>query len=74
MIKYICDNKRHLVCIPYSIENLHTMARDLGINVCWFHKNHYDIPKNKIKYITSKCEVVSPKDIVRIIKGIKTDL
>lgn len=28
---YVTDGKRHLVCIPYSVENLHQMAADLGI-------------------------------------------
>jgi hypothetical protein len=45
------------------------MARDLGINICWFHKNHYDIPKSRIQDVMERCTVVSPKDIVRIIKG-----
>ncbi len=67
---YYCDEKRHLVCVPYSIENLHIMAEDLGIKRVWFHKNHYDIPKRRIEEINSKCIVISPKDIVRIIKGI----
>ena len=25
-MRYFCDNARHLVCEPYSIENLHRMA------------------------------------------------
>jgi hypothetical protein len=66
---YYCDNKRHLVCIPYSIGNLHKMAADLGIKRCWFHGDHYDIPKRRVEEITSKCELVSPKDIVRIKIG-----
>jgi len=65
---YYCDNMRHLVCVPYSIDNLHKMAKDLNIKRCWFHKDHYDIPKRRIKEIQDKCVVVSPKDIVNIIK------
>ena len=68
-MQYLCDAARHLICIPYSIENLHTMAADLGINKCWFHKNHYDIPNNRIAEITAKCIVVSSKQIVNIIKA-----
>ena len=67
-MEYFCDNKRHLVCKPYAISNLHIMAERLGIKRCWFHKNHYDIPKTRIKEITNKCTLVSPQDIVRIIK------
>lgn len=44
------------------------MAKDLGIKECWFHKNHYDIPKLRIKEITEKCIIVSSKEIVNIIR------
>lgn len=67
-LTYYCDRGRHLVCLPYSIENLHRMADDLGIARCWFHKDHYDIPKRRIEEISAKCQVISSKDIVRIIK------
>jgi hypothetical protein len=69
-MEYYCDKQRHLICKPYSFVNLHLMAEDLGIKKCWFHKDHYDIPKRRIAEITEKCEVVSPKTIVRMIKGI----
>lgn len=68
-MKYLTDGKRHLVCYPYSIENLHKMAEDLEIKRCWFHKDHYDIPKKRIAEIESKCVKVSSKDIVKVIKG-----
>lgn len=66
-LEFYCDHKRHLVCHPYSIENLHIMATVLCIKRCWFHKNHYDIPKRRIAEIQAKCRVVSPKDIALII-------
>lgn len=66
-MEFICDNKRHLVCLPYSIENCHKMASKLNIKRCWFHKDHYDIPKRRIEEITSKCQIVSSKEIVKII-------
>lgn len=65
-MQYICDDVRHLVCLPYSLENLHKMAADLGIKRCWFHKDHYDIPKRRIAEITAKCKVVSTKEIVSV--------
>ena len=67
-MEYFFDDKRHLVCKPYSIENLHKMAEDLGIKRCWFHKNHYDIPKRRINEIASKATKVSPREILAIIK------
>lgn len=68
-MQYYTDGKRHLVCLPYSIDNLHAMANDLNIKRCWFHKNHYDIPKRRMKEIEDKCEIVSSKKIVDIISG-----
>lgn len=69
IMKYLTDKKRHLICQPYSIDNLHAMAADLGIKRCWFHKDHYDIPKRRLAEIEAQCEIVSSKDIVRIING-----
>ena len=68
-LTYVTDEKRHLICVPYSIENLHKMAKELDINRCWFHKNHYDIPKKRVEEIEAKCEIVSPKNIVEIIQS-----
>lgn len=67
---YYCDNERHLVCEPYSVDNLHRMAEQLNIKRCWFHggdKPHYDIPKRRIDEIKAKCIVVSSKRILAII-------
>lgn len=71
-MKYYTDGKRHLVCVPYSIKNLHKMAKDLNIGRWWFHKGkmaHYDIPTKRIDEINEKCIMISSKDIVRIIRG-----
>jgi len=72
-VKYYCDTSRHLVCEPYSVENLHTMAEDLGIKRCWYHASsrfkHYDIPKRRIREIQAKCRIVSSREILRIVKS-----
>lgn len=68
-MEYLCDNSRHLVCKPYSIKNLHLMAEKLNIKRCWFHKDHYDIPKRRIEEIQSKCDVVSSREILNIIRN-----
>ena len=67
-MRYLTDKRRHLICIPYSIENLHKMAEQLNIKRCWFHKDHYDIPKKRISEIEAKCEIVDPKTIVQIVR------
>lgn len=69
---YYTDGKRHLICKPFSIENLHLMAEKLDINRCWFHTGkfpHYDIPKLRKEEIESKCTIISSKDIIKIING-----
>jgi hypothetical protein len=69
---YITDGKRHLVCIPYSVDYLHLMADILGIKRCWYHHTpypHYDIPKRRVDEIEERCIIVSSKDIVRICRG-----
>jgi len=68
----VCDDHRHLVCIPYSLENLHQTAKDLKIGQSWFHAGrlpHYDIPKKRRDEIEALCMRVSSKRIVKIIRG-----
>ena len=64
---------RHLVCLPYSTENLHEMASALNIKRCWWHSGasyaHDDIPQRRINEITSKCEVITPRQLLAIVKG-----
>jgi len=57
--------------MPYTIENLHIMAKRLNIKKCWFHNGkfpHYDIPKRRIDEITKSCTLISAEEIVKIIK------
>jgi hypothetical protein len=71
-MQYYCDDARHLVCVPYSVENLHKMAEALDIKRCWYHNGsyaHYDIPKKRIDEIKNKCIVVSSRVILQIVKG-----
>ena len=69
-----CDRNRHLVCYPYSIENLHAVAQRLGLKRCWFHGGkghiaHYDIPKRRESEIMSKCFIVTSREIAEIGRG-----
>lgn len=77
-LTYVCDDARHLVCLPYSVENLHRMAAALGIKRCWFHASsrhpHYDVPKRRIDEIRARCVVVSSQAILAICRGETTVL
>ena len=46
------------------------MANELDIKRVWFHKDHYDIPKKRIKEIEDKCRIVTTKEIVGIVRSI----
>lgn len=70
-LEYLCDRSRHLVCVPYSVENLHRMADDLGIKRCWFHRGtypHYDIPKRRVDEVTSRCRVVTSRELLLTVR------
>jgi len=71
---FYCDDHRHLVCTPYSIDNLHLMAKELGINSNWFHRDHYDIPKRRIKEIKEKCSILSTRQLYAIIHKVEIPL
>lgn len=73
--KFYADKARHLVCTPYSVENLHAMAIMLNIKRCWFHNGsyaHYDIPKTRVDEILnhSKVQLTTGRTILKICKGI----
>jgi len=36
---------RLVSCDPCSPENLHLMAQEMGIRRCWYHGDHYALPK-----------------------------
>lgn len=66
-LNYFCDAQRHLVCMPYSLDNLHRMAEALNLKRCWFHKDHYDIPKTRVDEITARCTVLTTRQIAGIV-------
>lgn len=73
-LKFYCDTRRHLVCLPYSVENLHQMARILSIKKSWYSRQgrllhpHYDIPAYRFYEVQHLCITVRPRDILNIIK------
>jgi hypothetical protein len=50
------------------------MAIDLGIKRCWFEKDHYDIPKRRVKEIAEKAKLVRPREILMIIKNAQNNI
>ena len=72
-IKFYHDAMRHLVCVPFSVENLHAMAEELGIKRCWFHASkdhpHYDVPKKRMATIGERSTLVRPRQVLAIIRG-----
>jgi hypothetical protein len=66
---YVTDGKRHLVCLPYSMTNLHQMAEELGIGRHFFHRDHYDVPARRRDEIEAKCQTVRAREVLKIIGG-----
>lgn len=72
-LEYVTDGKRHLVCRPYSVENLHLMAERLRLARHWFHAGdmpHYDVPVRRKAEIEMLCTAVSSREIVAIIRSV----
>lgn len=70
--RFLMDERRHIVCLPYSVAGLHAMAESLGLKRCWFHGGkypHYDAPKKRIAELKKKCEIVSSREILAVCKG-----
>jgi hypothetical protein len=82
-LRIFSDNQRHLVCWPYTLENLHATAQFLGIKRCWFHGGrrkdgdrnlnagnaHYDVPKKRVEEIYARTERLTTREVLSIIKG-----
>lgn len=70
---YLADRKRHLVCYPYGLPELHRMAEDLGLDRRWFDSNpkhpHYVIPLTRLDEIFARCRIVRPRQILAVIRG-----
>ena len=71
-MKFFYDSMRHLVCRPFSVENLHAMAAELGIKRCWFHNSkghpHYDVPKRMMATIGHRAQLMTPREIIAIMR------
>lgn len=70
-ITFITD-KKHLICVPYNLENLHKSANHLCIDPSLFKKNHYSIKeysKEIIEDISKSCRIVKTDNIVEIIQS-----
>ena len=72
-LTFFCDDQGHLVCQPFSVENLHLMAAYFGIKRHWFHglkkgHPHYDIPRHRFTEIHGKCIILSPREVLAICK------
>jgi hypothetical protein len=48
----------NLICIPYSEQGLHDVARKLGIPRSRYRGTHYDIPVKMMKYVYKNVDAV----------------
>ncbi len=69
---YFCGEKGHLICVPYSVENLRQMAEELSLHKDWFRNGripHYVIPEQMVEEIQEQCIVVPTREIVKMTRG-----
>lgn len=69
----VCDRHGRLVCVPFSIENLHRVARRLHVKKQWFSGPrrfpHYRVPISLMIEVRVRCEVASTRRVVEIIRS-----
>lgn len=74
LITPYCDGSRHIIAYPYTRENLHRVARELGLRRHWFHASddhpHYDMPLSRVEELTRRCVKVPARDLLRIVRGL----
>jgi len=66
-LEFFMDSRGHVVCLPYSIENLHKMAKVLSLNKFSFKKDRYVLPDYKIELARIVSHTVKPATIETII-------
>ena len=72
-MRYFADERRHLICVPYTRENLLAMADDLDIPRHWYHGGtypHIDMPARQVIRILDdpRVTIVSPREIVMMAR------
>lgn len=71
-IRYLCDEAGHLICTPYTTENLHVAARHLTLGPLFYKTEpypHYAVPWMRIEDVRAKCDAVEEAAILAIVGG-----
>ena len=70
-LTYLCDQNRHLICLPFTWENMQRMAAELQLKRKTLskvpNKRFYRIPFDRLLEIEYQCEVVPAWRILEII-------
>lgn len=70
-LTYLCDQNRHLICVPFSLENMKRMAFQLQLKRKALSKvpgkRFYRIPFDRLLEIEMQCELVPAWHILEII-------
>lgn len=70
-LRYLCDENRHLICLPFSLENMKEMLFQLELKRKGLSKipckRFYRIPFDRLEEIMAQCEVVAAWEILEII-------
>lgn len=70
-LRYLCDENRHLICLPFSLENMKEMLFQLELKRKGLSKTpgkrFYRIPHERLLEIMAQCELVPAWEILEII-------
>lgn len=67
------DSKWRIVCSPYSVENLHKAAAEIGLARGYFHKTHYDVPAEFRGLVTARATLIPEADFSFIRSGLSVN-
>lgn len=67
---YLTDGVENVICLPYSKENMHKMADDLGIKKSWFKNDRFKVTKEFLDENEDALETVLPTTLFRSIRNI----
>lgn len=71
--RYLCDQNRHLICLPYSQEHMKQLGAELVLKRRYLSKiegkRFYRIPFDRVDEIENRAEVVPACRILQIITG-----
>lgn len=66
-LEFFVNASNEVVCLPYNVNNLHAMAKVLGLNKFLFKTDRYIIPEDRINNLACALNFISQRTFNSII-------